>query len=446
MNQIVNKFLLAGDKFMPEMHLKQPGFTYSACGPFTKTQQRIKKYRETGDTSHLYKNALDQACFRHDLAYGKKDLASRTIADRELRDDAFKVAQDATKDGYQRGLAAMVYKFFDKKISGSGLDRPFFKSPAFKSFDKNFQDYLIKQELKIEAEKEKWPQMPPILTSRQKKAAKLKVAKNMAETKTDLTGKELAEELHKRVIKKFPRRSVEVNEIDDIWAADLADMKNLKHAGPGKFLLCVIDLYSKYAWVVPLRSKAGEEVERGFSEIFKERRPKKIWVDRGTEFYNQKVKKRLGSIELYSTFNEGKSVVAERFIRTLKERLYKKMTETRDKNYLKYLDAIVFDYNNTIHSTTGMKPIDVKPGSLGGLYGSKKPTGTPKFEPGDIVRITEKKNIFKKGYTPNWTRQLFKVKERLETKPWTYRLRSSDGSDVYGTFYEQELQKSKSQI
>ena len=101
MNQIVNKFLLAGDKFMPELHLKQPGFTYSTCGPFTKTQERIKKYKETGDTTHIYKNDLDKACFQHDLAYSKKDLESRTAADKVLRDNAFEIAQDKTKDGYQ---------------------------------------------------------------------------------------------------------------------------------------------------------------------------------------------------------------------------------------------------------------------------------------------------------------------------------------------------------
>ena len=104
------------------MHLRQPGFTYSAWGPFTKTQERIAKYRETGDTSHIYKNDLDKACFQHDLAYAKKDLKSRTVAGKVLRDSAFQIAQDKSKDRYQRSLASMVYKFFDKKTSsGSGI-------------------------------------------------------------------------------------------------------------------------------------------------------------------------------------------------------------------------------------------------------------------------------------------------------------------------------------
>ena len=105
MNEIVNTFLLVGDKFMAEMHLRQPGFTYSACGPFTKNEERIQKCKETGDTSYIYKNELDKACFQHDMTYG----------DKVLRDKAFKIASDQKYDGYQRGLASTVYKFFDKK-------------------------------------------------------------------------------------------------------------------------------------------------------------------------------------------------------------------------------------------------------------------------------------------------------------------------------------------
>ena len=123
MNDIVNKFLLAGDKFMPEMHLKQPaalgkpGFTYSACGPFTKNKERIQKFKETGDTKYIYKNELHKSCFQHDMAYGDfKDLARRTTSDK-----AFNIAKNPKYDGYQIGLASIVYNFFDKKCSGSGI-------------------------------------------------------------------------------------------------------------------------------------------------------------------------------------------------------------------------------------------------------------------------------------------------------------------------------------
>ena len=122
MNKIINTFLLAGDKFMPEMHLRQPGFTYSACGPFTKNKERIEKFMQSGNTDFIYKNELDKVCFQHDMAYGKsKDLVKRTQSDKFLRDKAFKIASYPKYDGYQRGLASMVYKFFDEKSKGSGI-------------------------------------------------------------------------------------------------------------------------------------------------------------------------------------------------------------------------------------------------------------------------------------------------------------------------------------
>ena len=117
MNNIINKFLLAGDKFMPEMHLRKPQFTYSACGPFTKHKQRIQKLKETGDTNYIYKNELDKACFAHDAAYSdSKDLTKRTVANKILRNKALNIAKTQKYDGYQRGLASMVYKFSIKNL------------------------------------------------------------------------------------------------------------------------------------------------------------------------------------------------------------------------------------------------------------------------------------------------------------------------------------------
>ena len=122
MNEIVNKFLLAGNKFMPEMHLKQPGFTYSTCRPFTRNKERIQKFKETGDTNYIYKNELNKACFQHDMAYEDfKDLKRRIFSDKVLRDKAFNVAKNPKYDGYQRGLASIVYKFFDKKSTGCSI-------------------------------------------------------------------------------------------------------------------------------------------------------------------------------------------------------------------------------------------------------------------------------------------------------------------------------------
>ena len=150
---------------MPEMHLRQPEFTYSAFGPVTKNKEKIQKFTETGNSIYIYKNELDKACFQHDMAYGDfKDLAKRTAADNVLRDKAFDIAKDPKYDGYQRGLAAMFYKFLDKTTAGRGI-------------------------------------------------------KSMQQIET------LAEELHKPIIRKSKKRKVYSAFKDNIWGADLSDMQ-----------------------------------------------------------------------------------------------------------------------------------------------------------------------------------------------------------------------------
>ena len=179
---MVYKFLLTGDRFMPEVHLKQPGFTYSAFGPYTKNKQRIQQLKITGDTKYIYKNELDKACFQHDLAYGDfKDLARRTAQDNVLRDKAFNVAKNAKYDEYQRGLASIVYNFFDKKQR---------------------QWYCY--------------------------------AKNQP----------LTEELHKSTTRKFKRGRVDSSFKGNICVVDLADMQLIsKFNKVIRFLLCVIDIF-----------------------------------------------------------------------------------------------------------------------------------------------------------------------------------------------------------
>ena len=188
MNNIINKFLLAGDKFMPEMHLRQPQFTYSVCGPFTKHKQRIQKFKETGDTNYIYKNELDKVCFAHNAAYSdSKDLTKRTVPDKILRNKAFNIAKDPKYDGYQRGLASMVYKFFDKISEGSAV----------------------------------------------------------INTKLAPQNQQLAEELHQPIIKNFEKRKVHAAFKDNIWGADLTVMQLLSRYNKGiRFLLCVIDIFS----------------------------------------------------------------------------------------------------------------------------------------------------------------------------------------------------------
>ena len=317
MNQIVNKFLLAGDKFMPEMHLRQPGFTYIACGPFTRNKQRIQKFMQTGDTNYIYKNELDKACFQHDMAYGDfKDLARRTQSD------------------------------------------------------------IIK---------------------------------------------------------------------DNIWDVDLADRQLISKYNKGiRYLLCAIDLFSKYAFVVPLKDRKGTTIVNAFQSILdnSKRKTNKIWVDQDSEFYNTHFKKWLkgNNIEMYSTYNEGKSVVAERFIRSLKNKIYKHMTAISTSIYFDVLDDIVNEYNNAYHKTIKIKPIDVKCDSFA-EYNEESNEKDPKFKVGDHVRISKCKHIFAKGYAPNWNEEIFVVKKIRNTVPWTYVISDLDGEEILTVFMKKNCKR-----
>ena len=188
-------------------------------------KERIKKFKQTY-TRYIYRNELDKACFQHDSVYAyHKDLINRTKSDKVLRDKAYNIASNPEYDGYQRGLASMVYKFFDKKSMGRGI--------------------------------------------------------NTAKPSSSI----LANELHKPVIKKFNRRKVYSQFKDNIWGVDLAEMQSLNRKNKGiKYLLCAIDLYSKYAFVIPLKDKKGISIVNAFDKIIKQskRKPNKIWVDQGS--------------------------------------------------------------------------------------------------------------------------------------------------------------------
>ena len=194
-------------------------------------------------------------------------------------------------------------------------------------------------------------------------------------------------------------------------------------------------MYSKYAFVIPLKDKKEISIVNAFDKIIKqyERKPNKIWVDQGSEFYNNVFKKWLSDndVIMYSTYNEGKSVVAERFIGTLKNKLYKHMTATGKNVYYDVLDDVVNEYNNTKYSTIKMKPIDVK--------NNEKRN---RFKVGDRVRISKFKNIFAKGYDPNWSKEIFIVDKINDTVPYTYNLKDLNDEEIIGSFYDKELQKS----
>ena len=225
-------------------------------------------------------------------------------------------------------------------------------------------------------------------------------------------------------------------------------MQSLSRKNKGiKYLLCVIDLYSKYAFVVPLKDKKGISIVNAFNKIIKQsnRKPYKIWVDQGGEFYNNVFEKWLSDndINMYSTYNEGKSVAAERFIRTLKNKLYKHMTATGKKVYYDVLGDVVNQYNNTKHSTLKMKPIDVKDGNNKRVYIDEHNEKDSRFKVGDRVGISKFKNIFAKGYKPNWSKEIFIVDKINDTEPYTYNLKDLNDEEIIGSFYDKELQKTK---
>ena len=175
---------------------------------------------------------------------------------------------------------------------------------------------------------------------------------------------QLANELYKPIIRKFKKRKVYSYFKDSIWGVDLADMQSLsKYNKAIKYLLCAIDLFSKYAWVIPIKDKKGTSIVNAFKKILSDsnRKPNKIWVDQGSEFYNKSFKDflKINNIEMYSTYNEGKSVAAERFIRTLKNKIFKQMRAISKNVYFDVLDDIVNKNNNAVHRTIKMKSIDV---------------------------------------------------------------------------------------
>ena len=267
----------------------------------------------------------------------------------------------------------------------------------------------------------------------------------------------LADELHKPVIKKFNVKKIKKvysQFKDNIWGVDLADMQSLSRKNNViKYLLCAIDLYSTYAFVIPLKDKKGISIVNAFDKIIKKskRKPNKIWVDQGSEFYNCVFKKWLSdndiimysiynNIIMYSIYNKGKSVVAERFIRTLKNKLYKHMTASGKNVYYDVLDDVVNKYNNTKHSTIKMKPIYV--GDNKRVYIDEHNEKDSRFKVGDRVRISKFKKIFAKGYTPNWSKEIFIVDKVNDTVPYTYNINDLNGEEIIGSFYDKELQKS----
>ena len=256
--------------------------------------------------------------------------------------------------------------------------------------------------------------------------------------------------LHKPARRRFRRNKVFVNGIDDQWQADLVDLQSLSRWNRGhKYLLTCLDILSKYAWVVPLKTKTGSELVKAFTKIFQQgRKPDKLQTDAGTEFKNKTFQTFLKQHHLHHfvTYKETKAQVVERFNRTLKQMMWRLFTTGSSYHYLdKINDMVNGNYNQTFHRSIKMKPSEVTAMNSQQvwrtIYGKQSSSVNYKFKVGDQVKISKHKRVFEKSNLPNWSEETFTVAQRIARDPPVYKLKELDGELIKGTFYETELQK-----
>lgn len=258
--------------------------------------------------------------------------------------------------------------------------------------------------------------------------------------------------LHRMARKKYPTRKYIVHDIDEQWQADLADVSLIAKQNKGyRFLLTVIDIFSRYAWARPLKTKSGKEVAAAFKDIFDEGRiPKRVQTDQGKEFENRDVARLFGQhgIELFSVKSAYKAAIVERFNRTLKTKMWRYFTMSLKEKWTDVLQDIVDSYNKSIHRTIGKRPIDVSQVNVDEvrdkMYGKKQNRRKEKedVKVDDKVRISKVKSVFAKGYLPNWTEEVFTVASiNRKYSPTTYKLKDYKGEIIEGSFYRHEIQK-----
>lgn len=265
--------------------------------------------------------------------------------------------------------------------------------------------------------------------------------------------RQVVDELHKPARRIFKRRKFILKGIDDLWQADLIELGEYSKDNKGyKFVLTVIDCFSKFAWARPILSKSSSDVCNAFENILNTgRKPKNLHTDQGKEFYNATFKKLVKkyNINHYSTYSNIKASIVERFNRTLKSSLWKEFSYQGSYDWLSCLQKLIEKYNNKTHRTTKMPPSKVvgrviERKLLKEVYSSKKvKRGKPKFKIGDKVRISKYKAQFSKGYTPSWSTEIFTVNKVKHTCPVTYILKDETGQEIAGGFYEQEMQSVK---
>lgn len=258
--------------------------------------------------------------------------------------------------------------------------------------------------------------------------------------------------LHRQAKKKYPTRQYIVHDVDEQWQADLADVSSTSDENRGhKFILTVIDIFSRYAWARPLKNKSGKEVAAAFKDIFKEKRiPRRIQTDQGKEFENREVRRLFDEhdIELFSVKSAYKAAIVERFNRTLKRKLWQQFTMNLNQKWLNLLQKTISSYNNSVHRTIGCKPINVTGDKVSDIREKifnkrrKQSQEKIKIKVGDQVRISKVKSIFEKGYLANWTEEIFTVHSiNRKYHPVTFKLKDYRNEIIEGSFYQHEIQK-----
>ena len=258
--------------------------------------------------------------------------------------------------------------------------------------------------------------------------------------------------LHAPARKHYPRKQYYVSGPYELLQMDLADMQNVAKYNDGyRYILCCIDCFSRQATCIPVKNKSGPVVAEAIDSILKTYKVPLLHcqTDLGTEFYNQHVKRifKKHNINHYSVHSEMKAALVERFIRTLKEKIYKYFTANNTYRYIDVLDELIFSYNHTVHSTIKIAPANVGEHNVKKvwqtLYGNQSKTGKTKckFQQGDYVRVSKYKHKFEKGYLPKWSREIFIVERCIQSTPLTYKINDWNGDPIKGIFYTHELQK-----
>src|SRR5271154_1039725 len=260
--------------------------------------------------------------------------------------------------------------------------------------------------------------------------------------------------LHKPARKRYSTRPYKVAAVDQQWQADVVEMIPYANVNDGyKYLLTIIDLFSRFAWAVPLKDKTGREVADAFRLVFAQgRKPQRLQTDDGREFDNRIVQHLLNmeNIRFFTVKSQFKAAVCERFNRTLKSKMWRYFTYMGSYRWLRILPDLMTAYNSAVHRSIGIAPVDVNDDNEHEIWLNQERKNpqrvtqrdiTTRFVLGDHVRISIAKNVFAKGYLPNWTEEIYTVSQVLNTNPIQYKLIDYGNQEIRGSFYAAELQK-----